>query len=220
MKCDEKATKADNPFEPESPFVIVCEGFHERSLVCALLSERLGVTNCDVTFPKKSGKSGIKDVVTLLAGREDALSGVFIVADADTNADTSFKELCNAYCDPFPPPPTAFAIHQGKKHRTGIFLMPGKGKTGALEHLLLEAAREKSPAALQCIENFETCTGTTPTWSDNKKAKMRFACYVASHCKNDPCCGTGFIWTSKNLILEIKSPVFQELCDFLTACSS
>jgi hypothetical protein len=219
LKCDEKAAKSENAFEPESPFVIVCEGFHERSLTCALLV-RLGITNCDVTFPKHSGKSGIKDVVALLAGREEALKGVFIVADADTNAQESFKMLCKAYASPFPEPLSAFTVHQGKKHRTGIFLMPGKGKTGALEHLLLEAVKEKSPQALECIENFENCVATTEMWTENKKAKMRFACYVATHCKNDPSCGTGFIWTTKNLMLEINSPVFEELCEFLQACGA
>lgn len=84
MKCDDKETLGGKPFEPESPFVVVCEGFHEMALVCALL-RHLDISNCDVTYPKKqdgaNGKTGIKNLMALLAGRSSSLNGVFVVAD-------------------------------------------------------------------------------------------------------------------------------------------
>lgn len=219
MKCDD--IKATARFEPESPFVIVCEGFHEGSLVCELL-KHLKITNCDVTFPKKNGRSGIAEVVGLLAGRawDLHLKRVFIVADAETNAGTSFTDMCKAFVFPFRAPKTPFTVRQDKHFRTGIFILPGAGKNGALEHLLLDAAKEKTPEHLKCIETFEECVGTTGGWSENKKAKLRLACYVATHCQNDPCCGTGFIWRSDNVMLDIASGVFKELGDFLAACAA
>lgn len=221
MKCDEKLLKADTPFEPESPYVIVCEGFHERSLVCKLL-EHLQINNCDVTFPRTSGKSAVVDVVGLLAGRVEPLSGVFVIADADEDSADSFRTMQAAFVAPFPPPTNPFEIHQGRKYRTGIFLMPGRGRTGALEHLLLDAATIQSPDAIQCIDQFQNSIGSTGRmvgWSENKIGKMRFACYVATNCQNDPTCSAGFIWQRKNRILDIASPVFQELSDFLSACT-
>ena len=70
MKCDEKEKTRDEPFKPESPFVIVCEGFHEAGFVCALL-RHLGIDNCDVTFPKQKrdgaeGESGILEWTPIL----------------------------------------------------------------------------------------------------------------------------------------------------------
>jgi hypothetical protein len=52
-------------------------------------------------------------------------------------------------------------------------------------------------------------------WSANKQAKMKLACYIATQCKNDPCCSPAFIWATKNKVLEIANPVFKELSDLL-----
>jgi hypothetical protein len=217
LKCDDKESPRAKPFEPESPNVIVCEGFHDMAFVCSLLNH-LKITNCDVTYPKKSdggnGKSGIKNVVALLAGRE-GIAGVLIVTDADIDAEASFKDMKDAFCKPFDAPPKAFIIHRTKKHKTGIFLTPGAGKTGALESLLLEAVKLQHPDAINCIDALEKCTNSTAGWSDNKRSKMRLACYIACHCKNDPCCSPGFIWSEKNVVIDIASPAFTELCNLL-----
>ncbi len=218
MKCDEKEAAAINPFEPESPYVIVCEGFHDMALVCALL-RHAGITNCDVTYPKKkdggNGKDAIKKVVELLAGRSAQLKGVFVVTDADLDPDDSFKTICGAFVPPFKAPTAAFTIHRGKDYRTGVFLTPGKGKTGEVEDLLLQVALDTNPRTIQCIEDFKVCVNTMGNWSANKQAKMKLACYIATQCKNDPCCSPAFIWATKNKVLEIANPVFKELSDLL-----
>lgn len=223
MKCDEKEAARAKPFEPESSNVVVCEGFHDMGLVCAL-SKHLGITNCDVTYPKKSdggnGKDAIKTVVELLAGRTPKPSGLLIVTDADADPNRSFEGIKAAFCSPYPAPPRPFVIHKARNHKTGVFLIPGTGKTGALEALLLAAVQKEKPDALKCIEQFEKCTNTTSSWSDNKKDKMRMACYVASHCKNDPCCSLAFMWSEKNLLLNLTNPVFEELGNFLKEFSA
>jgi hypothetical protein len=218
LKCDEKEAQGAKPFEPESPYVIVCEGFQDMAFVCALLKYH-GISNCDVTYPKKTdggnGQTGIKNVVSLLAGRAAELSGVFIVADADEDPAASFKEVAKAFVDPFKPPESGFTIHKTKKHRTGVFLIPGNGRSGALENLLLEAAITTNPNAMHCIEEFQRCCNTITDWPASKQAKMKFACYIASQCKNDPCCSPAYIWASKNKVLDIASPVFGELVALL-----
>jgi hypothetical protein len=218
LKCDSKESGGSALFEPESPYIIVCEGFHDMALVCALLGH-LNITNCDVTYPKKvdggNGKEAINAVVKLLAGRADDISGILVVADADESPTASFEKLSTAFVEPLRPPPTSFSIHQTRQHRTGIFLSPGAGKTGELEHLLLEAVKAEDADALKCIEDFENCCGTTKDWAENKRAKMRLACYIASHCQNDPCCSPAFIWTRKNKVIDIGSPAFQELANCL-----
>lgn len=218
MKCAEKEVPGAPPFEPESPYVIVCEGWQDASFICALLDD-LGITNCDVTYPTKknggNGKEAISKVVGLLAGRAADLKGVAVIGDADPDPVKSFTELCKGFTAPLHAPPQSFAVHHGKRHRAAIFLIPGQGKTGALEHLFLEAITLANPTALDCVNDYRICTQTTANWSENKVAKMRLAAYVAAHCHNDPCCSPAFLWTSKNQIFDIASPAFQELRDFL-----
>jgi hypothetical protein len=198
----------------------VCEGWQDASFICGLLKQ-LDITNCDVTYPTKieggNGKEAINKVVGLLAGRAASLSGVAVIGDADPDPAESFKELCKGFSAPFKAPPQCFAVHQGRRHRTAVFLIPGNGKTGALEHLFLEAITLAKPTALDCVNAYRDCAQTTTDWSENKIGKMRLAAYVAAHCKNDPCCSPAFLWTSKNQVFDIASPAFQEVRDFLIA---
>jgi hypothetical protein len=220
LKCAEKEVAGAPPFEPESPFVIVCEGWQDASFVCALL-ERLGVTNCDVTYPKKSdggnGKDAIKKMVLLLAGRKPVLSGLAVIADADSTPEDSFKGICESFSAPYKPPPNCFEMHEHKETRTAIFLIPGRNKTGALEHLFLDAIQAVNPDGLRCVDALRECAQVTREWSENKIGKMRLAAYVATNCKNDPCCSPAYLWSSKNMVFEISNPVFKELSDFLEA---
>ena len=103
---------------------------------------------------------------------------MFSWLQTDDDPDSSFKDVVQAFVDPFKPPPTGFVVHKTKKYKTGVFLAPGKGKTGALEHLLLEAATLANPDALKCREDFRHCVKTTTDWSSNKQAKMKLACYI------------------------------------------
>ena len=226
MKCDEKEAVAAKLFEPESPNVIVCEGFHDAGLVEALL-RHLAIDNCDVTYPKKTdggnGESGIKTYIELLAGRYRTINGLMIVTDADENPAAKFKGISEAFCKLFVAPPKPFTIHRAKERKTGVFLTPGEGKTGELEHLLLEVISADHPDTMRCIEAFRQCPDTANSmagWPENKHAKMKMACYIASHCKNDPCCSLGFIWSSKNRALNIGSSVFAELSALLKEFSS
>ena len=220
MKCDKKEEQKAPKFEPESPYVIVCEGFQDLGLICALL-EKLGITNCDVTYPKKidggNGKDAIRQVVTLLAGRP-LVEGVLLIADADGNAADSFKVLC-AGMSRFPVPKAAFIVEKTKSLRSGIFLLPGHGKTGNLEHLLLDVVRNENPGIITHVEAFRAATAETPPWSANKDAKMKMQCVVAATCKKNPYCSLSWIWSDdyKSIPVKIDSPVLEELSDFLKA---
>ncbi len=166
------------------------------------------------------GKEAIGKLVGLLAGRASKLRGVLIVTDADDDPLASFTEATKAFVDPFKPPTSSYVIHKGKKHKTGVYLTPGRGKTGELEHLLLEAVLAENPKGLECIDKLGECTSTMADWKPNKIAKMRMACYVASHCKNDPCCSLAYLWAKKNKVLDIANPAFAELGDFLVEFAS
>ena len=216
MKCDRLGERRKDSFQPDNERVIVCEGFHETSFVCALLKQ-LGIQNCDVTFPKKKeGKDGIADMVRLISAIPD-VTGIAIVRDADTNADEAFKQACASYAAPFEVPKQPFVVMRGKQKTSGIFLMPGKNKTGTLEHLLLDAVFATHQPLADCIAALERCNQRSQNWSANKKAKMKMQCVIACFCERKPACSPAFIWEmGDDNPLDIASPCFQELADFLT----
>jgi hypothetical protein len=226
LKCDEKESKREKAFEPKSPYVIVCEGFQDSGLICALLKQ-LQITNCDVTYPKKrrdgaNGKDAIFSVLYAVSQQKVAgenLRGLAVIRDADDNPKDSFEEAAAKFPAPYAAPEESFKVERAK-YRTGIFLIPGKGKTGTLEHLLLDAVAAKNPPVLECVNKLETCANWRVDWSSNKTAKMKMHSVVASFCKDDPGCSLGFIWSKKaDNPMDIASPVFKELADFLRAFS-
>jgi len=224
LKCDKKEESTMSPFEPESPYVIVCEGFQDVGLVCHLL-KHLKIHNCDVTYPKKSdggnGKDQIGAVIKLLAGSKKPATGILVIADADEDPKKSFAAVC-AVLDKYPVPSSAFTTAQKGSLRSGVFLLPGAGKKGALEHLLLDVVRNENPGIIACVEEFRRCTvGPTP-WSDNDDAKMKMQCVVAATCEKNPTCSLAWVWDPKykTIPIRIDSPILKELSDFLIAFSS
>jgi hypothetical protein len=215
LKCDELGKRRIENFDPESPRVIVCEGLHDSGFICALL-KHLRIQNCDVTFPKKKeGKDGIADMVRLLS-QESTVTGIAVIRDADTDANDAFATACEGYEKPFDPPQQPFVVARGKK-TTGIFLMPGRNRTGALEHLLLDAIFATHQALADCIQALDACNDRSRDWSENQKAKMKMQCAIACFCQDNPSSSLGFIW-SKGVDnpLDIASPLFGEIGQFLT----
>jgi hypothetical protein len=207
------------PFKPENPFVVVCEGFQDAGFICALLRQ-LKVGNCDVTFPKKkrdlsNGKEGIPEMVRLLS-EDPVVEGIAIVRDADDDSEGSFQEACKAFVEPFNAPKECFTIERGKRKTTAVFVMPGKGQTGALEHLLLKAVFSSYPELDTCMNNLVVCTQKAAKWSENKQAKMKMQCVIAAFCQDDPGCSLGFIWEKgRHNPIDIASPDFHEFAEFL-----
>lgn len=219
MKFDDKEEFQHPPFKPESPFVIVCEGFQDGGFFCALL-KHLNITNCDVTFPKKkrdgaNGKEGIPAMVRLLS-EVPTVQGIAVMRDADEDANASFTEAQAAFVAPFPVPTHSFVVERERDKATGVFLIPGNGQLGALETLLLKAVFASHAEFAICMNSLEGCHQVTANWTENKKAKMRMQCVIASFCQENPGCSLGFIWgKGKDNPIDIASTVFQELADFL-----
>ncbi len=226
MKCDERESTTGKDFIRESPFIIVCEGFHDVSFVCALL-RHLKINNCDVTFPKKlreggNGKDKIVETLKGLAGRTAGLLGVLVVWDADNSPDDSFRAAQDAFKfdgAPFYPPPTPFTVRPGRI-KTAIYMMPGAGRSGSLEHLLFEAAADNQPKAAGCVDQLCQCAEIdSGDLSENDRAKLRLATMIAT-CFEDHTCSLGWVWSKKRNPIPIDSRRFKDFSDFITRFTS
>jgi len=98
--------------------------------------------------------------------------------------------------------------------------MPGNGKNGALEHLILEIVKTERPDLITCVEDYRKCTMGAKAWDDNSDAKMKMQCIVAATCEKNPYCSLSWIWGYETIPVRIDSPVLKELSDFLTAFAS
>jgi hypothetical protein len=212
------------------PFFIATEGIGDARLIDELLQFR-GITNCSVGCPSrisskgKTGKDAFPDyfaAIQTARRRVDStqLLGLLVVADADANAGEAFGAIRTGLDQAaFPAPDKPFSI-EGNPFRTAVYLLPGEGKTGTLEHLLLDAAFVKAPSLQDCLDDFSTCTGALRSSKPNKLAKMRMSALAAAFCEDNPWCSAHTMWSDDKNPVPIDSPCFNHIGDFVTRFAS
>jgi hypothetical protein len=212
----------DTPLKRTSPYVIVCEGLADAGFVSALLVHKK-IADFEVGCPSPKigggqGKDRIAKYLEALAADPKGLRGVLVVVDTDTSATKVFGQMVRALkaVSPLLPIPKKPFTVEGVNPRSAVFLMPGKGKKGTLEHLLLDAVFAKNPKLKTCVEKFEQCTGKVKYWPRNKKAKARATALTATHCKSNPASSLAWIWADKGNPIPIGSTHFDALSTFLT----
>ena len=208
------------------PFFIVTEGIGDARFVDELLKFR-HITNCSVGCPSRqsakdrTGKDAFPDYfasIQIARGRLNStrLLGLLVIADANASAEKAFKAITTALeSAEFPTPKDPFRIEEAGL-RVAVYLLPGEGKTGTLEHLLLEAVFTKTGALADCLDKFSTCTGALRSSKPNQLAKMRMSVLAAAFCEDNPWCSANTMWSDDNNPVPIDSACFNDICDFLT----
>jgi hypothetical protein len=214
----------ESPLRRSQPFVVVCEGHSDVRFVAALLKHR-GIGNCNVGCPTSTtaegdGRSNIPTYIKAIANNKKGLRGIFVVIDADRDPKEAFDFSARALSGPgFPVPDEPFQVHESGGMRTAVFLVPGKDKTGTMEHLFLEAALQKNRDAERCLFEFAKCTKASERWEDNPRAKMQIGALVAAFCHDDPLCSLSWIWNKKFNPIPIESECFKPLADLISTFS-
>ena len=211
------------------PFVVVCEGYGDVRFIDALLNFK-NITNCCVGCPSERGGFGtgrdaippyLKGIQTAIPRKKTNLQGILVIADADQDPTSRFNLLVQALQSAkFPVPAAPFSI-EGNPVKVGVFLMPGRGRNGCLEHILWDAAVRKTSAVEECVTEFSTCTGGHIMGApDNQRAKMKMSALVAAFCKDNPWASPGLMWSDAGNPVPIDSPCFDELAAFLVKFST
>jgi hypothetical protein len=208
------------------PFFIVAEGMGDARFIDELLQFK-GITSCSVGCPSressknKTGKDAFPEyLLAIQTARARAksvpLRGLLTVADADGDAGRSFTAVTNALENAqFPKPADAFKISEVDGFKVAVYLVPGEGETGTLEHILLKAVFKKSPALEKCLEDLSTCTGGLKSVKPNAQAKMRMSALAATFCADNPWCSAANMWSDKGNPVPINSDCFNHLHEFL-----
>jgi hypothetical protein len=206
------------------PFLVVCEGYGDVRFIDALL-EFKKIRNCNVGCPSQKGGFGtgkdaipsyLKAIQTAVLSKKALLQGILVIADADEDAADSFNLMVTALTSAkFSAPSAPFSI-EGSPLRVSIFLMPGQGRNGCLEHILWDAAVGKTPTVEQCVKDFSVCTGGhIMAASSNFQAKMKMSAVVAAFCKDNPWASAGLMWSDAGNPVPIESTRFDEISTFL-----
>jgi hypothetical protein len=214
-------------------YLIVCEGMGDAYLIDCLLKHNQ-IDNCHVGCPSNvnvggSGKDKIPEYLALLqtasALQKIPIDGILVVGDADKSHKQAVEALKQALViAQFPAPTNAFQIevfqHGGRPLRVALYVIPGPGRDGTLEHLLLEAAYGKSPAKQPCVEQFLDCIGRPKDASDNEIAKMSMSALVGASCRKNPWASSALVWKDKHNPVPIDSHSFDDLLDVLRKFSA
>jgi hypothetical protein len=213
------------------PCFIATEGMGDARFVDELLQFRK-ITNCGVGCPsRQTGGSGKEAFLKYFAAIQTArtraksvpLRGLLVIADADDNAGDAFKAVVDAMTGAtFPVPQHPFSIEVSIEvvpFRVGIYLLPGSGRTGCLEHILLEATVTRTPHLAKCLDDFSTCSGALKSVRPNKHAKMRMSALAAAFCEDNPWASAHTMWSDNGNPVPISSECFKDLREFLSAFS-
>jgi len=96
-----------------------------------------------------------------------------------------------------------------------VFLVPGKGRTGTLEHLLLQAVCDSLPDIAEHMNEFCAKFSHLASWPPNKQAKMKLQIFTAILHKDDPCRALRYLLARPDCPIPLESPHYLEIIDFL-----
>lgn len=202
------------------PRLIICEGGSDKAFLEHLLGQQQ-MTGFQVECPREEtvGAGGYSAIAKLLAALLanagwKKLKALYVVVDANSDPQCRFSEvqtwLRRVGCQVAEP----FRVADGKP-AAGVFLVPGAGRTGTLEHLLLEAVFAAQPILERCVDDFSKCLVHPCSWPDNQRAKMRLHALIAGCCEKDPASSLAWVWGRKGNPIPIDSPSFAEMAEFL-----
>ena len=216
---------ASKPITIDNPIHVLCEGGGDKGFLEHLIQQR-GIQGLDVGCPTPEtagahGVSGFDKYLLALDTSTDRkkLKGLVVISDADEDPARRFGGIRQALvaigCDvdePFAPR----RLHH-RDLTIGVFLMPGRNRTGTLEHLLLDAVFESSPELEDCVNGFRDCLKAPLGWSENKQAKMRLHALMAGCCEEAPSTNLATIWNKRGNPIPLASAKFDELVETLRA---
>lgn len=215
------------------PFFIACEGYSDACLINALLKHN-GINNCSVGCPSRDSVGGegkdklpsyLSAAQAALALKSQTLSGILVVVDADMSSADSYTAANVALEEgEFPLAPRPFEIFD-LAIRVAVYVIPGAGRQGTMEHLLLDAAYLKRPRMAKYVDKFLTRINRhsifhKPVYGLNRHAKMKMSALAAATCEKNPWASASMIWSNVGNPVPVDSPCFSHLVDFLKRFST
>lgn len=183
------------------PRLLMCEGY-EDALFFHYLIERRSLPRFHIRPAKGKDRIGeaIRAYQAEVKSNFPGIGDILVVGDNDDDPNKSFKKLCEQVNEAFESEiaPAKELVASKSKPRVTIMMVPLDQKLGALESLLLDAARSCHKGTGESIDNF-----LADVKLDSEKDTLRYdkawlRSYLAAKCP-DPCAPLGDIFESKSL---------------------
>lgn len=204
--------------------LVICEGFGDVRFVDALLNQR-GIHDIEVGCPNQQtngadGYTAIPNYLRAIRSHRNArtLQSICVVIDGDDVPGDRVKFASGAFASADLISPTEDWTHGTGAIRTAVVTVPGKGRQGTLEHMLVAAIFDSHRDLARCITDLTACADRPSRYSPNKLAKMQFVASVAAYCEDDPSVSLSYLWSKRaeHNPVNLASQTFDELAGFLS----
>ena len=202
---------------PDSKIFLACEGVNDK----AVLEEAARMVGAAVIVERMGGEGGLKKKLEAIAAGPGLFAvnvGAFAVfLDADNDAKTKEKlatESMRAVFggdNGFPHGEIKPLDVRGRRMKAGVFIMPGGGRGGALETMILDSLRDKMPEAMACVRDFRECAQKSGGGRIQKEAKKEAQALLSAlpeYCLN-------FVDMIEAGKVDFAAPAFEELRNFI-----
>lgn len=227
--------RAEISFEFKNPFVMLGEGVADNAFFQRLCEKR-SLPKFDFPFPDrirgKEGKTlGGKDSfgemlqhIEPIQALNPSRYGIVIAIDCGDNVQKAFKHVAKQVETtgfyPCPKKPNEITRPNDRsKHMPPLALMliPGEGKTGALETLCVEFLRKRHEKNATCLDQYLACLDQNGVeiggWGAEKRGKAEMQCLIATTNRDDPNKSARFAIEAG--LIEVCNPVFDEIATTL-----
>ncbi len=175
------------------------------------------------------GKGSFGEMLKLLepvAYEQHRPRGILIATDCGDDWETAFANVADQVAGtrfyPLPEKPgQPVSATPASSHLPPlvIVMVPGEGKTGGMETLLVEALRAKHSKTAECLEQYLACLDGKgvgiKTWGQEKQGKARLQCLIAVTNKIDPNKGPSRIFSDQKNnnppVIDVMHPAFDAL---------
>ena len=161
---------------------VLCEGLDD-SRVMEALAVHMGIA--DKLHFEHYAESGFHAYLKTLRSRPELTSGaigsILVTKDADSDFSKAWQSVSDAVSKAFdialPEPGSWVQAPDGP--RLAGWVMPGPGKTGMIETLCLDAARETGEDIFSCLDSFVECVNATRDSKLHEKARFHIWTVIA-----------------------------------------
>jgi hypothetical protein len=232
LRFDKEGVEKVSNFSIRKPYLILCEGNHDRAFFQEMVNKRTDVPkDYEPADPKylgflSGGNSRWGSCLDALVATSgfDALKGLIIAADNDNKPTESFNNILNALKNaakwPGPPagryavPAAPWQIEKGPP-AIAVMMLPRRRMRGSLDTLCVKAAQiHISKATMQCVESYSKCAkfATLPA---SKEAKAKLRALIACYHRKDPELPFRDIWDECPSLIPVTNSLFDQIAKFL-----
>lgn len=200
----------NNYSELKHPILILVEGPSDKFFF-ECFCEKQNFENIDfICVEGKPNFSKQIKALKLSSNFDAVVKSLGIIRDSDDNQVGSFQSIGDALRSAGMPVPSAPMEIAGEEIRVCSLLLPGNGRPGELEDLIIESWKD-DPVS-ECVDEYFKCVERKKRYLPRKLSKAKVQVYLGSQKEIDDRIGIA----AKKGYIDFDHPAFNIIRDFLS----